>query len=352
MYIDTTYQTQALEFLFLFHACKLTNNRPDQSVSVEDVSRAAAINQDESEAICSSLRDARLIRYSSLLGDISVTRFGVSEVVTTKACPNTGANYFPGVRQMGLRFSRGHHLFDELELRHITYNRDADQPVDENRASTADPSYSDLSHKQITGQDSFIAHKNSGSTPDQKVKSNEQIKQEVISELEQLLQQLNDQPATTSATKSTKLSERPTVRSTARNSTGNTSPARPHIPAVKKPVARPDVSARTGTANPVQTPSLLLIPVWNSGGVAKGSVAKGSATKGFAARSSVAKGNAPNNQDNHNSDSLDVSAGIEHLQKIMLRWCQNTQSGNLQSREAVGLIRDLEKINESLFSFA
>lgn len=318
MYADTTKQTQASEFLFLFHACKLTNNRPDQSVSVEDVSRVADIGQGASEAICSALRDARLIRYSSLLGDISVTRFGVSEVVTTKACPNTGANYFPGVRQMGLRFSRGHHLFDELQLRQITYNREAEQPDTDDIADSTDLTGID------TGRGNFTPDNKRGTqTHEDSGKSSEQVRKEVIEELEHLLQQLNNDP-------SSRVSKKATTKA---------APAKPRFPAAKTPVTRPSANARSRIAPPPQSsaqsskqrPSLLFNPEWQAGGVSD---------------------TATTDSGNHHNRTIDVSTGVEHLHKMMLHWCHQTTHSKSRSAEAFSFIKELEYLNESLFSFA
>ena len=220
MHNDPRSQAQALEFLFLFHACKLTNNRPDQSVALSDVARAAGLSQDQSEQLCASLREARLIRYSSLLGDISVTRFGVSEVVTTKACPHSGANYFPAVRQMGLRFSRGHHLFDDLELSRLSgipESDAADSFTKPEGLGTSDG----FTGSGLNNRSKKVSHAYSESTAastiqtpwlnDQR-KISGQIRQEVIRELEHLLDQLDgkaDLPARPRRASTRQLPKRP-----------------------------------------------------------------------------------------------------------------------------------------------
>lgn len=319
MHTDPRSQAQALEFLFLFHACKLTNNRPDQSVSLSDVARVSGLNQDQSEQLCTSLREARLIRYSSLLGDISVTRFGVSEVVTTKACPHTGANYFPAVRQMGLKFSRGHHLFDEVELslkRHygsdqkeaVTHPTNFKQPADLNRNSSLTHALSEVA---------TTSPEQTQWSSDQ-TKTASQTRQEVISELEHLLDQLDGKteqanlPRQPSILKPSKLIKKP-AESTAKIHSAYTPP----------PVA--------------SAPSLLLSPTWKPGVRIRG-------------KNQLA-GNGPVTQSCPVTGAeQDMAGRVENLHALMMGWCQRAACSK-ETGDTRDFLTDLEKINESLFSF-
>ena len=58
---------------------------------------------------------AKLAEFDKQVGNLRVTRYGISEIITAKACPNSRTNYFPSINSMKIRLSRGHHLFDDVE---------------------------------------------------------------------------------------------------------------------------------------------------------------------------------------------------------------------------------------------
>ncbi len=325
---DPRTQTLTMEFLFLFHACKLTNNRPDQSVSVADVARSAALNQDQSEQICASLREARLIRYSSLLGDISVTRFGVSEVVTTKACPNSGANYFPAVKQMGLRFSRGHHLFDELELSRLTSNR-YDRQTEVFAENSGRPDTAGLT--KVSWQ------------VDQN-KTASQVRQEIIRELEHLLIQLDDH-SNNSAPKQTP-PQRPTRRPTRR-------PLQ-CPPAVQQPtraLAKP-AGPRQKENSSLSAPSLLMNTKWKSGTkvYADNRILKDEPSAGTKGKSGFRPGNSMHTM-KPGTYQPELAGSVEKLHELFQGWCRTSSCKKTLTQYTDSFLSDLEHINESLFSF-
>lgn len=319
MQADSSKHALALEYLFLFHACKLTNHRPDQSVCQSDVARAAGLSQEQTEHICASLREARLIRFSSLLGDISATRFGVSELVTTKACPNSGANYFPALRQMGLRFSRGHHLFDELELVWATRIQDEPELHERpNRSSQPDSGRArQLPISGFTNTAKKPANIHNSST--------QQIRQDMIDELEQLLKDLQPATATTE-----------TIRKTVHHR----------------------LSPQPGQAPSPTGPSLLLNPLWTR----KGGVLNQPMQPVYPKESQPRQESQPlkqhatsdpqldQDQDscNHGRNSCDVSTDIDNLSGVFNEWCQSSVAKNIFRFRTYGLIEELVKIESSL----
>lgn len=348
MHTDPRSQAQALEFLFLFHACKLTNNRPDQSVSLADVARVAGLNQDQSEQLCASLREARLIRYSSLLGDISVTRFGVSEVVTTKACPHSGANYFPAVRQMGLRFSRGHHLFDDLELSRLSSKPDADQM--ESFTKPPDPrksgGFTNTGHMARSTDATYALSESAtaNAAPTQwandQAKTSGQIRQEIIRELELLLDQLDGK------------AELPPPQQPSAQNRSPRYPTRPTRPSIKPEKPRIREHATNG-------PSLLFNPQWTPGDKRQvGSATQDSkAETTFSSKPGLTVEESASGVNRFAAVSIDVSGqdvttSVEKLYELMHGWCQTAASKNSRSNQTSSFLFDLEKINESLFSFS
>ena len=357
MHADSTNHIQAMEFLFLFHACKLTNHRPDQSVSLSEVGRAAALSQELSEQLCASLREARLIRYSSLLGDISVTRFGVSEVVTTKTCPHSGSNYFPAVRAMGLRFSRGHHLFDELELRQITCGPDRQESISnltgESAINSANKTIVAATAFQLAddGASRVLADNSTGATASQ-------TRQEIIRELENLLKELDEMPTaqpeclikrsafnafTGSNDAFADFASEVTTESCSELST-DTDPVFP-VENTQKNSAGTTVKRPANYAS--SAPSLLMNPQWRQQRELRRAE--------YADINSQQQQLLPleSGQDDCADEGLhpDINTGVNHLNAMMDRWCLHSKSGKKRADNTGLFISELETINQSLFNF-
>jgi len=337
MHPDTSRHALALEYLFLFHACKLTNHRADQSVSQAAVARLAGLGEEQSNEICSSLREARLIRFSSLLGDISATRFGVSEIITSKACPNSGSNYFPAISQMGLRYSRGHHLFDESELTWAARHQDSET----NTVSDETEELSPAINSKPTGNE-----------------TSKDIRQTLLTELEDLLEEITATPQKQPAAK----------RSPLRSTAFGTSRRRPVSAGKEK---------GKGMLNDLSgAPSLLLNANWTPN--QNKSTAIGQHYPDFPGNSidtpepdqsstrlqAQQKLPTPNTtqsvtptKPNHIAGSqhlmaLDTLGQLDVLYGFFQSFCRQPAGKNLIRQRAKDLIDELERVNESLFHFA
>jgi len=105
----------AREFRVLFELCRLSGNRPENSVEMTQLSKTADLASDDFDHSIESLMAAKLAEFDKQVGNLRVTRYGISEIVTAKACPNSRTNYFPSINSMKIRLCRGHHLFDDVE---------------------------------------------------------------------------------------------------------------------------------------------------------------------------------------------------------------------------------------------
>lgn len=103
------------EFRVLFELCRLSGNRPENAVEIALLSKTADLDSQHFDYSIESLLTAKLAEFDKHVGNLRVTRYGISEIFTAKACPNSRTNYFPSINSMNIRLSRGHHLFDEVE---------------------------------------------------------------------------------------------------------------------------------------------------------------------------------------------------------------------------------------------